>query len=291
MSNFTLTTPVAFFIFNRPDTSMQVFEQIRLAQPKKLLVIADGPRTEQPSDIVKCAATRAIIEAVDWDCEVLTNYSDLNLGCKMRMSTGLDWVFSVVEEAIILEHDTLPHHSFFRFCQELLERYRNDERIMTISGCNFQFGNRRWNYNYYFSRCVHCWGWATWRRAWQHYDVYMTLWPEVRDGGWLEAMLGHDLGAEYWHKVFEVTYQGYVNTWDYQWVFNCWSQNGLSILPNVNLVSNIGFSADATHTKGASRVANMPTEDVSFPLLHPPFMLRDILADSATQELYNLGDM
>lgn len=291
MDDFKCNAPVAFFIFNRPDTTAQVFEIIRQARPVKLLVVADGPRPTHLTDAEKCAETRAIIKKVDWDCEVMTNFSGSNLGCKTRMSTGLDWVFNIVEEAIILEHDTLPHPSFFQYCQELLTHYRDDERIMTISGCNFQFGNRRTNYSYYFSRCFHCWGWATWRRAWQHYDVAMSLWPELSQG-WLTSILGQDLGLTYWQKVFELTYQGCINTWDYQWVFNCWSQNGLCILPNVNLVSNIGFGADGTHTMNtASRVANMQTETIKVPLLHPPYILPDTEADKFTQQLYNSGEM
>lgn len=291
MDDFKLTAPVAFFIFNRPDTTAQVFEQIRQAKPAKLLVVADGPRPTHLTDAEKCADTRAIIEKVDWNCEVLTNFADENLGCKTRMSTGLNWVFDIAEEAIILEHDTLPHPSFFRYCQELLEQYHSDERIMTISGCNFQFGNRRTSYSYYLSRCIHCWGWATWRRAWQHYDVSMSLWPQVSQG-WLASVLGQDTGLAYWQRIFELTYQGYINTWDYQWVFNCWSQNGLCILPNVNLVSNIGFGADGTHTTNtSSRVANIPTEAIKFPLLHPPYMLPDTEADNFTQQLYNAGEM
>lgn len=291
MDSFTLTTPVAFFIFNRPDTTQQVFEQIRLAKPQKLLVIADGPRATHPYDSEKCLATRSIINKVDWDCEVLTNFAAENLGCKTRMSTGLDWVFSIVQQAIILEHDTLPHQSFFRYCQELLDRYVDDERVMTISGCNFQFGNRRNNHSYYFSRCVHCWGWASWRRAWRLYDVSMSMWPELSQRQ-LRAVLDTDTALAYWHRIFTLTYLGYVDTWDYQWVFNCWSQNGLSILPNVNLVSNIGFNAEGTHTvNSASRVADIPTQPIQFPLVHPPFMLRDIEADEFTQQLYNAGEM
>lgn len=292
MDNFILTTPVAFFIFNRPDTTEQVFEQIRQAKPTKLLVVADGPRSTHPTDANKCATARAIIDKVDWECEVLTNYSAENLGCKTCMSTGLDWVLNTVEEAIILEHDTLPHPSFFRYCQELLNHYRNDERIMTISGCNFQLAKKRTDYSYYFSRYVHCWGWATWRRAWQHYDVSMSLWPKIISGQWLTAILGQDAGLTYWQRVFDLTYHGYINTWDYQWVLNCWIQNGLCILPSVNLVSNIGFSADGTHTTNtSSRVANLPVKPINFPLLHPAFMLRDTEADDFTQQLYHSGEM
>ena len=152
------STPVAFIIFNRPDTTKRVFAEIAKARPPKLLVIADGPRADHPADVEKCAAVRAIIDGVDWDCEVLKNYSDVNLGCKRRVSSGLDWVFDTVEEAIILEDDCLPHPTFFRFCEEMLEKYRDDKRIAMISGDNLQFGRKRTGYSYYFSRYPHIWG-------------------------------------------------------------------------------------------------------------------------------------
>jgi len=283
MADFQLTTPVAFLIFNRPDTTARVFEAIRQAKPPKLLVVADGPRPDRAGDVEKCKAARAIIEGVDWDCEVLTNYSDLNLGCKNRVSSGLDWVFSLVEEVIILEDDCLPHPSFFRFCQDLLDYHRNDQRIMAVSGDNFQFGRKRTEYSYYFSRYNHIWGWATWRRAWQYYDGEMKHWPEIRDGYWLNAILGDSQAIKYWAKVFQTTYDNKVDTWDYPWTFACWIQNGLTILPNVNLVSNIGFGEDATHTIGSkSRVANLPVKEMNFPLKHPPFLLRQVKADDFT---------
>lgn len=292
MSDFKLTTPVAFFIFNRPDTTEQVFREIRKAKPAKLLVVADGPRAERPDDAEKCAATRAIIEQVDWDCEVIKNYADINLGCKLRMSSGMDWVFNTVEEAIILEHDTLPHPTFFRFCQELLDQYHDNKQIMMISGCNFQFG-RQTEYSYYFSRYVHCWGWATWKRAWKHYDVNITMWPEVRNPIWLLDILQNNInGAHYWQRVFDLTYLGYVDTWDYQWVLACWLQKGLTVLPVVNLISNIGFGSGATHTsQTTSKAANIPTAAIEFPLQHPPSIVCNTAADYLTQELYNSGEM
>ena len=183
MTNWKLETPVAFLVFNRPHTTDKVFSEIAAANPRKLLIVADGPRPDQPGEAERCVAVRAIVDRVDWDCEVLTNYSDINLGCKARISSGLDWVFDTVEEAIVLEDDCLPHPSFFRFCEELLVKYRDDERIAQIGGVNFQSGRRRTNYSYYFSRYAHIWGWATWRRAWRHYDVALKAWPLIRDGG------------------------------------------------------------------------------------------------------------
>ena len=163
----SLSTPVAFIIFNRPDTTEIVFETIRQAKPSKLLVVADGPRTDRSGEVEKCTATRAVIERVDWECEVITNYSDVNLGCKRRVSGGIDWIFSQVEEAIILEDDCLPAPSFFQFCQTMLERYRYDDRISMIGGSNYQQENSRTSDSYFFTKYAHIWGWATWRRAWK----------------------------------------------------------------------------------------------------------------------------
>ena len=284
MTDFQLTTPVAFLIFNRPDTTARVFEAIRQAKPPKLLVVADGPRPDRPDDVEKCKAARAIIEKVDWDCEVLTNYSDVNLGCKSRVSSGLNWVFEIVEEVIILEDDCLPHSTFFRFCEELLDYYRHDERIMVISGDNFQFGRKCTDYNsYYFSRYPHCWGWATWRRAWKYFNFDMKLWPIIRDGEWLKSISHNSKDRRYWTKIFQSSYDNKVKSWAYCWTFACWIQNGLTILPNVNLVSNIGFGEGATHTSSSkSKVANLPVEEMIFPLKHPPFLLRHVEADDFT---------
>lgn len=286
MTKFQLKTPVALIIFKRPDTTERVFETIRQAKPPKLLVVADGPRTDQPGEAEKCAATRAIIDRVDWDCEVLKNYSDSNLGCGLRPATGISWVFEQVEEAIVLEDDCVPHPTFFRFCEELLEYYRHDERIMSISGFNPKFGNRRTEYSYYFS-CFHlCWGWASWRRAWRYFDFDMKLWPEIQDGGWLQDFLNSKRTVRFWNEEFEKVYRfRKAHVWDYQWILSCWIQNGLSILPNVNLISNVGHkSVDATHTfDETSRYASMQTEAITFPLNHPSYVVRDTRTDNFTQ--------
>jgi hypothetical protein len=291
MAEWQLKTPVVFIIFKRPDTTERVFEVIRQTKPTKLLVVADGARTDRPGEADKCAAVRAIIERVDWDCEVLKNYSEINLGCGKRVASGLDWVFDNVEEAIILEDDCLPNPTFFRFCEELLERYRYDTRISSISGQNVQLGCRRTEYSYYFSRYPHIWGWATWKRAWQHFDFDMKLWTEIKARGFLSDILIDPQAVKFWTNAFQHSYDGQTNNWDYQWTFACWIQNGLSVLSNVNLVSNIGFGAESTHTlAGESEYANLPIEAMEFPLKHPPFMVRDMQADNFTQKnLFHLS--
>jgi hypothetical protein len=282
MTEWKLDTPVAFLIFNRPDTTRQVFAEIAKARPSKLLVVGDGPRPNRSGEATRCAAARAVIEQVDWDCEVLTNYSEVNLGCKRRVSSGLDWVFNTVEEAIVLEDDCLPHSSFFRYCEELLKKYKNEERIAQISGVNFQFGRRRSEYSYYFSRYNHIWGWASWRRAWRRYDVSISSWPELRRGEWLETWIGDRRVGEYWRDIFDRVYSGEIDTWDYQWTFACWRRGALTILPEANLISNIGFGSDATHVSSVNEFAHMDLGALQFPLRHPPGIERNSGADAYT---------
>ena len=281
---FRLTTAVALLIFNRPQTTRRVFDVIRQVRPRRLLVVADGPRPGRAGEAELCRAARSIIDSVDWDCEVLRNFSDSNLGCRRRVATGLAWVFDSVEEAIVLEDDCVPHPTFFPFCQELLERYRSDVRVMAISGDNFQLGRPRTRHSYYFSRYNHIWGWASWRRAWHHYDPDLTLWPEIRDERLLEDILEDPAAVAYWTRAFEAAYTGTIDSWDYHWTLTCWIRSGLTVLPSVNLVSNIGFDQNATHTVHDSRFAELPAEPMNFPLRHPPFVVRSARADSLTQK-------
>jgi len=277
----SLRTPVALLIFNRPQPTARVFEAIAQAKPQQLLVVADGPRTPGEADL--CRQTRSVIDQIDWDCELLTNYSEHNLGCRNRVASGLDWVFSETEEAIILEDDCIPSPSFFSFCEVLLERYRHDERIMHISGDNFQFGKQRTRHSYYFSKYNHIWGWASWRRAWKLYDVTMKTWPEYRDEGLLTAVCENPQERTYWTQAFDRVYNNQIDTWDYQWTYTCWANHGLSVLPNVNLVTNVGFGPDATHTKQAGIVSNLVQEDI-WEIHHPPVVVRHAEADTYTFE-------
>jgi hypothetical protein len=275
-----LNTPVAFLIFNRPDLTNIVFDAIAQAKPKKLLVVADGPRFLEEAE--KCRKARAVIERVDWDCEVLTNFSEINLGCKHRVSSGLDWVFSDVEEAIILEDDCLPSPSFFYFCQTLLKYYRDDERIMHISGNNFQFGQSRTEYSYYFSKYPHIWGWASWRRAWKYYNVDIKTWLRYQGSDVFSYICENPCEKQYWIDIFDRVFNGAIDTWDYQWVYACWCQSGLAVLPDSNLVSNIGFGVEGTHTFNSdSPLANLPLTDI-WEIDHPTFVARNPMADTYT---------
>lgn len=277
-----LDTPVAFIIFNRPELTQRVFDVIAQAKPKKLLIVADGPRFTE--EVEKCCQARAIIDKVNWDCEVLTNFAETNMGCKCRVSSGLDWVFSQVEEAIILEDDCLPHPSFFPYCVELLDKYRDCDRIVAVTGCNFQDGRNQTPHSYFFSKFLHVWGWASWRRAWKHYDVEMRQWVNLRDTPWLSQFLPNNNSEQYWTDVFDRVSAGAIDTWDYQWLFSCWVLNGLVIQPSVNLISNIGFGEGATHTQAGSIYSCLPVLPMNMPLVHPSTIERNDAADLYTTQ-------
>lgn len=278
----SLSTPVAFFVFNRPDLTRRVFSAIAEAKPTILLVIADGPRSSE--EAILCDETRAVIEQVDWNCEVFTNFSPENLGCGRRVASGIDWVFSRVEESIILEDDCLPVASFFSYCQNLLEQYRQDERVMTINGTNFQSGQTRTEYGYHFSKYSASWGWASWRRAWEYYDYELKNWPALKQIGMVETMCEDPYEQKFWIRLFDSIHDktSRIDTWDHQWNYACWSQNGLAVEPKVNLVANLGFGRpDATHTSTSN---NPVLERLSPPeelteIHHPPFVVRNREAD------------
>jgi hypothetical protein len=283
----SLKTPIAFLIFNRPDTTLKVFKEIEKARPSKLLIVADGPRSSKPGEDEKCAATRAIINQVSWDCEVFTNYSEINLGCKKRVSSGLNWVFSMVEEAIILEDDCLPNSSFFRFCEELLEKYRYDERVGIISGTNL--AERHASDSYYFSCYPHIWGWASWRRVWSNYDAEMNGLDDLLNSKNFVGMFRTSNEFNYWKDTFLRVHRGDVNTWDAQVVFMSFLFRYLTIYPNSNLISNIGFRADATHTFNDSPLANLLIYEMQFPLIHPKGYLIDIEAENFRKNVESIG--
>ncbi len=280
-----LKTAVLFLIFNRPDTTKQVFEAIRQAKPPRLYVAADGPRDSRSGEDEKVKAVRdSVMDHIDWDCEFKTLFREKNLGCKYAVSSGINWFFENEEMGIVLEDDCFPHPSFFRFCEELLERYREDERIGIISGDNFQFGKRRTQDSYYFSRYTHIWGWASWRRTWQKYDVGMKLWPTIKEGGWLSDILQNKKQVKYWQNIFEAVYNNKIDTWDYQLNFACWINATLNIMPSDNLVSNIGFGVDASRTTQKNKFSEMQVIEMGFPLVHPQIIIRDVLADNITEK-------
>ena len=277
--NQTFNTPILFIIFNRPETTKKVFEIIRQIKPSKLFIAADGPRSDKLDEVHLCDESRKTVSKIDWQCEVKTLYREKNLGCKIAVSSAINWFFENAEEGIILEDDCLPDPSFFIFCEQMLERYRNDLRIMHIGGDNFQFGRQRGNGDYYFSKMSHVWGWATWRRAWKYYDVEMKSLEDFIKNNYIKDIFNNKKIIDNWLKILNETKNNEIDTWDYQWTYTIWSQNGLSIIPNKNLVGNIGFGNNATHTKTMTDSIRNNRVHTLFIKKHPAIIARDYNAD------------
>jgi len=268
-----LDVPVVLIIFKRPQLTERVLEAIAAVKPRMLLVVADGPRADRPGEAEACAAARAVIDRVDWPCEVIRHFSDVNLGCGICPASGITWAFSLVEEAIILEDDCIPLPSFFQYAEELLRRYRDDTRVVHIGAASLRHRPIPIQDSYYFSRHNVAFGaFATWRRAWSHFDPAVARWPALRDTSWLMDIVHDRLAAQLWTGVFDTTHAngGDVSYWDYQWTFACWIQDGLSILPRMNMAANLGGGPDATHFGGdLDPLLNVPVAPMEFPLRHP----------------------
>ncbi|MFA9213119.1 MAG: nucleotide-diphospho-sugar transferase [Candidatus Methylacidiphilales bacterium] len=243
-------TPILFLIFNRPDTTKAVFESIRAIKPLKLYIAADGARINKFGEDLLVEETRAIIQSIDWDCEVKTLFRTENLGCKIAVSSAINWFFENEEQGIILEDDCLPNQSFFYYCEELLDLYKSNSKIMHIGGVNFQNGKKRGNASYYFTSYNHVWGWATWRRAWCHYDINLNNLKQVSLDNLLKNKFSNESEIKYWKLIYSNILNDNISTWDYQWLFSIWANNGMCISPNINLIKNIGFNSVGTHTVG-----------------------------------------
>lgn len=276
-----LQTPVLFLVFNRPDTTARVFEAIRQAKPPRLYVAADGPREGHEGEVERVAKAREIATAVDWPCEVKTLFREKNLGCKYGPSSGITWFFTHEEQGIILEDDCLPNQSFFWFCQELLDRYKDDFRVGGISGSNFQGGIKRGQGDYYFSIYNHIWGWATWASRWKQYQVELENIPNAE---FLAKTFKKVKYRKYWEGVFWTMKRNPIDTWDYQWIFTLWSNGYVNAIPNTNLIINIGFRNDATHTKHKPGFANLARAELS-DIRHPLEVRRDEGADEYFSKL------
>lgn len=287
-------SPILFLVFNRPDTTSVVFQAIRAARPKRLYVAADGPRASRAGEAALCEEVRRIATAVDWPCELKILMRAENLGCKLAVSSAIDWYFEQEPEGIILEDDCVPDPTFFTYCDELLERYRDDLHVMCISGANFISAEWTPEESYYFSRYVHIWGWASWRRAWAHYDVKMSDWQSGGRRELIAQWFPADRRAQdTWASIFDRVAAGKIDTWDYQWVYACWRHAGLSCMPRGNLIRNIGFGLDATHTTSPeSKLANLPVTALEMPMRHPVHVRADDSADRwASRHLFGIDEL
>ena len=276
-----LQTAVLFLVFNRPDTTRQVFEAIRQARPPRLYVAADGARVGKLGEAERVDQVRKIAIDVDWPCQVKTLFRDKNLGCKKAVSSGIDWFFENEEQGIILEDDCLPSQSFFWYCQDLLNFYKDNQEISVITGTNITT-DIDFSADYFFSKYALMWGWATWARAWSKYDVNLRSWPKNKQYDHLKQLgLLNDIEIFAWREILNRTANNEIDTWDYQWIYACWLNKGLTVAPAKNLVVNIGFSKDATHTTSYHPIlSNLKINHMLPPLLRPSLIERHIAADA-----------
>ena len=261
--------PVVLLVYNRPQFTASALAPLRSIRPRRLLIVADGPKSNRADDERRCREVAEILDTIDWPCQIDVNRAAANLGCRKRVQTGLDWVFETVDRAIIVEDDCVLDPSFFPFSRELLDRYEGNERVHVIGASNGQLGFKTGPDSYYFTRYPMIWGWATWRRTWKIYDRDIDAWPGLKAESWLNSFFDDPLAAEYWAHNFDRIRQGF-DTWDYSLIFSSWKANGVSICPRTNLVTNIGWGPDSTHTNDPQSVyANMPLEPLTFSLKHP----------------------
>lgn len=266
----SLDTPILLLAFNRPDLTARVFQRIREVRPKALFVAADGARPDRPDEAMLCDAARAVVERVDWPCNVQTLFQSEHKGCKRGVQSGISWFFENVESGIILEDDCVPAISFFGYCQELLQRFRNVDPVMMIAGTNRLREWKSREQSYHASYYGGVWGWATWRRAWMHYDPAMARWERHADRELVRTLLGDEQQFRWRAAQFDAVHRGEVDTWDWAWVFARLVRGGVSLVPSRNLVANVGFDARATHTVNSrSRWADLPTFEMPLPLRHP----------------------
>jgi len=283
-----MKTAVTLIFFNRPEKTRKCFDAIREAKPPSLVLFSDGPRPDRPGEKEKILALREEIRSsVDWECEVVELFPDSNLGCGRGPAHAITETFARFEEAIILEDDCIAHPSFFVFCEELLERFRDDKRVMSISGQRYMGVPQRRDADYFFSRYHYTCGWATWRRAWKHFDPHISAFEAALGEDWLRDVFDWPKMFRIWRRRFEwVRDFRDPSIWDFQWYFACFLNGGLSVSPHRNLVENIGFDHEATHITDTNRFPVAPMEGMTLPVRHPGFVLRDRKADRAIEKIY-----
>lgn len=277
------STPILYIVFNRIDTVIKTFERIRQVQPLDLYIAADGPRNDAEKE--KCQEVRKyILSHADWKCNVHTLFHENNLGCGKGVSSAISWFFTNVRMGIILEDDCLPDMTFFPYCEELLTRYENQSDVMHIAGYTpLNPSNVQNKESYYFSRMQFCWGWATWARAWKSFDfdINENYKKVLKSNGYFK----NPLVRYKWKSIFSMMRKHEIDTWDYQWAYKIFEKDGLCIIPNINLVQNIGFDFGTHFTGSNLTIENSPAFSIVFPLVHP---IQAILSSTEDKRFQNM---
>jgi len=297
MQKYLINVPVALIFFARPDVLKETFAAIRAAKPKQLFLIQDGSRLNHKDDLKKIVQCREIVSNVDWECEVRTNYSDLNLGCGMRVYSGISWAFEYVDRLAIIEDDCVPCVSFFQFCEEVLEKYKSDERINMISGMNHEGISQRITADYLFTESGSIWGWATWKRVWDTVDFNLSCIKNHEIERLINNLHGPFLFKEGRKKLSKLEDGQNLTSWSHQFGINMYIHSRLNIVPKYNLITNIGLTENGANSvtslkfipKGLRRVYFMKTHEMQFPLKHPNFVINDIEFRNKVERIMGVG--
>ena len=281
------STPILLIIWRRPQETIKVINSLSKIKPKKLFISCDGPRLENREEKLKVKRTQEVCkEYINWDCELKWQISNKNLGCKIGVVSAINWFFSNVQEGIILEDDIVAHPDFFPFCENLLQKYRKDKRVWCISGSNNQDNIIRGEGSYYFGKIPLIWGWATWKNRWEEYDVEINDWPQIKSSNMLSNIFEDQVEKEYWINIWDNFYKtGKPDTWDYSWVLSCLINNALIAIPNQNLINNIGFNSDATHTKWEKK-STSNIKSIGLKIIHPKIFVCDKKAEKYQFDFY-----
>tara|TARA_Y100000589_G_scaffold71273_1_gene63707 strand:- start:8125 stop:9105 length:981 start_codon:yes stop_codon:yes gene_type:complete len=280
LRNEIFSTPILLIAWRRPKETNEVIKSLQKIKPKKLFIACDGAREGNIEELEKVKKTQEVIKkGINWNCDIKWKINVSNLGCKIGVSSAINWFFDNVSEGIILEDDIVTHPDFFIFCEYLLNKYRADKRVWCISGSNNQDDIQRGNGSYYFGKIPLIWGWATWKDRWIEYDINIKNWPTIRDKRILENIFKDEIERVYWNKIFENFFNyNKPDTWDYPWVLTCIINNGLTVIPNNNLINNIGFNLDATHTKWEKKNTTI-MKGIEEEIIDPEFLVCDLEAE------------
>lgn len=289
-----MDVPILLLVWKRPIHTKRIIDSIRKLCPKKMYISADGPiKNDINNQRLVDSVRELIFKQIDWECKILTNFSNINKGCKHAVSDGITWFFKYEEEGIILEDDCLPNEDFFYFCESLLEKYRYDERIWAVCGNGYQDIKNITQDSYFFSRYADVWGWATWKRCWNKYDKDIKNWEYIKSIDLMKNIFEDSKELNFWYKIFDnLFYNGKPDTWDYQWQYLCFINAGMICMPFVNLVKNIGFDKDATHTKDVPIIPSIEISEygrINFPIKHPTSFIRSKTCDKHLQNIFYSG--
>lgn len=262
--------PIVYVCFNRPKLTKKTFEYIKKIKPSKLFLILDGPRKSNKQDKINCPKVKKIIQNINWKCKVYKNFSKENLGLKNRFFTGLDWVFNIANEAIILEDDCLPHDDFFYFCEAMLKKYKNSNKVKFITGNNFQDQKKtdKISEDYYFSKYSHIWGWATWKKTWHDVKREDNYWKNKIFNSDFDMMKSTAKEKKYWKNMYKSVLNNKLNSWAIYLLFSIWKNKGLTVTPKINLIKNLGLSS-GTNTINLDIKLDISNKNLNKPLKHP----------------------